>query len=69
MTTLLNAAQVARILGCSKPHVRKLWDSGALPGMTIPARGQRRMRRIRECDLDQWIAKQHTVSEQRMDAQ
>ncbi len=61
MSTLLTGADVAQRLGCSKPHVYKLWDSGKLPCVLIPGISKRKMRRISPEALEEWIL-QHTYA-------
>jgi hypothetical protein len=54
--SLLLPKDVAKILGCSPPHVRYLMDAGLLQHVTIPGTTQRRrMRRVTPEMLDHFI--------------
>jgi hypothetical protein len=55
MRCLLNSKAIAQRLGCSIPHVRALWDAGALPFIELPALSDRRMRRTDLDVLESWI--------------
>lgn len=53
---VLTIQQVAERLGCSKPHVYRLINSGALPAVDIaPPDSQRSKTRVRLDDLDRFL--------------
>jgi hypothetical protein len=57
MSPLLNAQRAAAIIGCTPAYVRMLWDRGVLPCISLPtSKPFRKMRRIAESDLADWIA-------------
>lgn len=53
---VLTIQQVAERLGCSKPHVYRLINSGALPAVDIaPPDSKRSKTRVRLDDLDRFL--------------
>jgi|GEM_PF-4955123 len=55
MQSLMNAAAIAKRLGCTSAHVRHLWDAGILPYVDIAATRRRRMRRTDADVVEQYM--------------
>ena len=53
---LLSVAEVAERLSCSRNHVYALIGKGGLPAVDLRATGTKAKTRIRESDLEAWIA-------------
>jgi excisionase family DNA binding protein len=52
---LLSVAEVAAELGCGRDTVYTLLGNGALPSVRLGGR----LRRIRRCDLERFVAQMH----------
>jgi len=57
MDKVLNAVEVAEILGIKKSTVYKLLNEGSIPSFSITDSPSRRTLRVRVHDLEKWVQK------------
>lgn len=58
---MLTSRQAAEYLGISLDHLRRLLRSGNIASVDVGSRGGRRTYRIKQVDLDAWIAERKVV--------
>ena len=63
--SVITIQQVADRLGCSKPHVYRLINSGALPAVDIASPDSNRTKtRVRLSDLDNFLSRDRKPTQQ-----